>query len=630
MSAEVLTAGGAWLRLEPGAPPPRVEESRLFALRNLPPRSTVRIGSVEEVADAGGRVGIPLRHHDDLRGHIGLIPIDIDDTRAGEIEVVPDKMSESAYAVLRADLERTWAGLIHRTNALSSLSARLPSAESIAERIEQPLRSIEDSPSERLVRSVGPIRATAVRRHNGLNSAAFARIAVGLPAVSTSVARTTDTPEQAMVATTLRRLHRYALLEGDLATEARVRFHLRNPLFASQRDRLATVTWAMKADTRYRQLLDVHRMLDQPELHAVEGPGALRWGVKGLSRLYEYWVFLKVLEAAEALYGPALGDGIVGALAASASYRGDLDIEPGTSVSFPGDCHVVFEPQLFEHRPGWMGLTYVPHPDPQRAQTRATPDVVVLRAGNHPSAVVFDAKYVGRGMIERDAARLHEKYSRMTINGRPVVRHVIAVHPHRDRSNHWAGYGHLALDPGHTNRQLPLPVPIHHLARPASSHAQPPTASTAGPVSFPTAGSEPPSRDEPRATAEPTGEVAVILDQRWLVDQVSASGRRYDLTRAAELLAGGRSVGARVVVMPRLALLEGFRRVLERQGWTIDDGVTVARGTSLRRLIDLAAEWSKTHAVVVLSGDDELRALARERGVDVEFETTCDRLPRIR
>lgn len=101
----------------------------------------------------------------------------------------------------------------------------------------------------------------------------------------------------------------------------------------------------------------------------------------------------------------------------------------------------------------------------------------------------------------------------------------------------------------------------------------------------------------------------MILDQRWLVDQVSASGRRYDLARAPELLAGGRSVGARVVVMPRLALLEGFRRVLERQRWTIDDGVTAVRATSLQRLIHLAAQWSNTHAVVILSGDDELRAL---------------------
>ena len=82
------------------------------------------------------------------------------------------------------------------------------------------------------------------------------------------------------------------------------------------------------------------------------------------------------------------------------------------------------------------------------AKTLITPDVVVLRLGPTPAAVVFDAKYVGRHWVEREAAKLHAHYSRIRWQGKPVVRHVLAAHPHNGIDYLWAGYGSVPMIPG--------------------------------------------------------------------------------------------------------------------------------------------------------------------------------------
>lgn len=101
-----------------------------------------------------------------------------------------------------------------------------------------------------------------------------------------------------------------------------------------------------------------------------------------------------------------------------------------------------------------MGIEYVPHPDPDRHQMIAMPDIV-FQEGNHPRVTVFDAKYVGRSWVARNASRLHEKYSRMRLNGTPVVGNVLAIHPHRDLEAQWAGYGYIAMAPGLNGSRAP-------------------------------------------------------------------------------------------------------------------------------------------------------------------------------
>ena len=62
--------------------------------------------------------------------------------------------------------------------------------------------------------------------------------------------------------------------------------------------------------------------------------------------------------------------------------------------------------------------------------------------------VVFDAKYVGRRWVEFEAAKIHIRYSRIRLQGRPVVRNVLAAHPHRGVDSLWAGYGSVPMVPG--------------------------------------------------------------------------------------------------------------------------------------------------------------------------------------
>ncbi len=117
-------------------------------------------------------------------------------------------------------------------------------------------------------------------------------------------------------------------------------------------------------------------------------------------------------------------------------------------MRFKGGVHVAFEPRITSSGRDWQGLENVPHPNPKMAQTLITPDVVVLRLGPTPAAVVFDAKYVGRHWVELEAAKLHTRYSRIRWQGKPVVRRVLAAHPHDGIDFLWAGYGSVPMIPG--------------------------------------------------------------------------------------------------------------------------------------------------------------------------------------
>ena len=201
-------------------------------------------------------------------------------------------------------------------------------------------------------------------------------------------------------------------------------------------------------DPRYRQIDKVLRILDRSEAHATEGPGEARLGVKGIIRLYEYWVFLQVLEACRQRFGTPVAPGfeVLGHMTGAGIIR--LEIPAGTTVSFANDVHVAFEPRITSSGSGWQGLENVPHPNSAMAQQLITPDVVMLRLGSEPEAVIIDAKYVGRYWVEFEAAKVHSRYSRIRFRGKPVVRHVLAAHPHDGINYVWAGYGSVPMIPG--------------------------------------------------------------------------------------------------------------------------------------------------------------------------------------
>src|SRR5207244_7878085 len=93
-----------------------------------------------------------------LRGPRGLVDLVSGGRVAREPELVPDKLSESAYVQLRAELQRMWSDLVLDPEGLTKVRAGPPSARELWRRIDEPLSRILEHPNERL--GVG----TAVRR----------------------------------------------------------------------------------------------------------------------------------------------------------------------------------------------------------------------------------------------------------------------------------------------------------------------------------------------------------------------------------------------------------------------------------------------------------------------------------
>lgn len=466
MAVEVRSRAG-WRILDPELVAPAIGESELFVLRGLASGSTVEIGPERSVAATDGRAEISLRACESLRGHLGLIEVRIDGTRAGEIEVLPDKSSQSEYLRLRADLEAVWAGLVFDPHGVSRLQAQLPPADLLSRRIERPLRSIIDMPREVIAAGMGPRHLRSVRRASELTRSVVHHGVHHRPGLARIQLRSTDTPENVMVAATLRKLIAHARRTGDFETEARLDQALRLSHLGARGGPVTRISWGMRSDPAYRQVLDVYRILERPELGATEGPGELRLGVRGMIRLYEYWVFLQVLLAATDRYGDPLDQGFEVLARRLHGGRARLELPAGTTITFPGPVHVAFEPRITTGNDSWQEVEYVPHPNPERSSARsATPDVVVFHPGSPSWLMVIDAKYVARSWIERDAAILHEKYSRMKFDGRPVARYILAAHPHHGLENRWAGYGHVPMVPGRVRPILPLPAVRSRLETP--------------------------------------------------------------------------------------------------------------------------------------------------------------------
>ena len=165
----------------------------------------------------------------------------------------------------------------------------------------------------------------------------------GAPALARVIERSVDTPEQHLVVATLYRLRQHARRDREGAAVARrIDQLLTGPFAGLPAAPVTFITWGMRTDPRYRQVLAVYRALDQPYLHATEGPGELRLGVRGMVRLYEYWVYLQVLQAAREMYGPPLGAGSTSSLSNNAEAAHDalnFPLEPRSP--FRGRPHCV-------------------------------------------------------------------------------------------------------------------------------------------------------------------------------------------------------------------------------------------------------------------------------------------------
>lgn len=580
MTIEVRSRRG-WSPLRATVAVP-VGESDLFHLRGVPPGAEVLIGGHRITADGSGAAAVPLRDEEALRGHLGLIEIRVDGHVVGEIEVEPDKLSERSWRALRDDLHQVWAGLVLDPDGTSRLSAGLPPPEVLWARIESVVHDIVAAPHEVLIEGQAVRRHDRVRRVRELTPSVWRAGARGGAGLARVTVRSAATPENRMVAETLERLRAYAHRSGDGDdVAAAVGMALRSDIFEDRwRAPLAgrSTTWGMRTDHRYRQVHAVHRLLRRPELEPTEGPGELRLGVRGMVRLYEYWVFLRVLQACVRAYGTPLAPGFAPLAVPLRDGRRRLELPPGTTVTFPGRIHVAFEPRITTRGDGWMGLEYVPHPDPARFQRVATPDVVVLRDGPRPQALVVDAKYVGRTWVESAAAATHAKYARMRLGGVTLVERVLIAHPHAGLDVSWAGYGGVPMVPGTALEDLPLPEP--------SVDGQAPSSDVRSVSS--------------RALAS-RREVTVLADQRWMRQVLGA--RRIDVTALAALAADGRPVAALVAVMPAIPALLGFQRMLAQRGWRVRTTSSTDRPSTLAALVAEAERAGRGSQVVLVSGD---------------------------
>ena len=395
MATPEVLVGRTWLPLSRGPGCPRVPESSTLAISGLGSGETAMLGLKEVRADSSGRIELRLSNCEELRGHLGFVEVARGSGEtAGEFEIVPDKMSEESFQTLRSALEGMWAGLIFDPDGSSRLRGRMPSPAELWRAIEKPVRDIAAEPRSILARGEGVRRLEAVRRPSELTasviraSASLARRVGGhddgpsdpaatvsqtvlaqRPGRSSIMIREVDIPENALVAETLRRLASYARRQPDgLEIATRANRALRNHPFISCRTLHGGVEAARVRtlhDPRYRQVDQVLRVLDRPEAHATEGPGEARLGVKGISRLYEYWVFLQVLDACRQQYGLPIEPGfdILGRRTVAGTTR--LEIPRGATVRFKGGVHVAFEPRIASSGREWQGLENVPHPNPR-------------------------------------------------------------------------------------------------------------------------------------------------------------------------------------------------------------------------------------------------------------------------
>jgi hypothetical protein len=310
------------------------------------------------------------------------------------------------------------------------------------------------------------------------------RSQLGLPTEVRVPSRVISSAEAAVVSDTLDRLERLAIGQRDGDTARRVAALARRvPWDAAQRGRhrITSVPWGVRSDARYRRIFAVWQLLNRPELEPTVGPGELRLGVKALPRLFEYWTFLQVIRCAEAAYGPPLTD-LTSVLSQSVGPHGRLlELVAGTEVEFPGGIVAAFEPAISVTGRSWRNIEFVPHPKRDRNRSLATPDVVVLRTGPDPEAVIIDAKYVARNNVHSDATEIHDKYARMRIAGRPIVTNVIAVHPHADLRAQWSGYAFVGAAPGGEPLSIALPRIPEDRGLTQSTEGAADSTSTSGP-----------------------------------------------------------------------------------------------------------------------------------------------------
>jgi len=519
---EVLE-GKVW---RPAAKPPaRLLETDWIVLRGFEPGRAVRFGPVATVSDASGRVELRPCEHELLDCHIGLLRIESEEW-SGEIEILPGKMTLEAYTRLRADLEATWTGLALDQGSPTAVRARgEPDALALWRQLAPAIDAIRREPLQRLGAVTAYLRLERVKKTGELTPAVLIAGRKGLSARTRVVGPALAAVEHAFVADTLRRLIVLARRQpgaGIVAAQA-VPWLRESPLNATGPDsaHAGSATHSVRHDRRLRLIQRVRRALDHPAATLTEGPGELRLGVRGLNRLYEYWIFLQVLRAAERALGPPEPPGFDVLARRLAGGRLRLELPPETTVRFPGGWAVAFEPRITRNADSsWMGLEYVPHPHPDYHRGFLTPDVCVFRDGDPGRLWILDAKYRGRHALDGALTETHACYGRIRRRGAGVVEEVAIAHPHPGLTIRWAGQRAVSFFPGQDPPDLGWLPRIEAAAASGANGATTASDDRSPATVLPTAG---PSRAPAGPAATPTATSAAATAQRGVAKPTVAA-----------------------------------------------------------------------------------------------------------
>lgn len=452
-----VRAATRWIPL--GTKPVEVREDAELRLRGLAPGQTIQAGPVPVTAGATGEVRFRLIDNPALRLQLGLVAIAVDGSPIGEIDVKPGKMTEAAYRQLRADLEHTWAHLVLDADAPTAVAGTDPDPVDLWFELGPAMEALRGDHPSTLGLVETRLRLSRVRSPSSLSPEMVVADSRGRPGRTRVVGPVLDENARALTRDCLQRLHALALRHQRGANvAAQVGRYLSQAPFDRSSTHVVRPTHTTRCNPHLHKVLAVRRHLLHPDAALTEGPGELRLGVAAIDRLYEYWVFLQVLLATEARYGPPLGAGYRPLARKLPAERLRLELPAGTTVEFPGGVHVAFEPLItLSGRGSWFGLAATPNPLARRAQETFTPDVVVLHRGAAGHAVVIDAKYRARHAIDHALGETHAKYGRLTHDGHGIVDSVVVAHPHEGLTLRYAGMLAAPFVPGTVTPCLPWP-----------------------------------------------------------------------------------------------------------------------------------------------------------------------------
>ena len=446
-----------------------LREDEALELFELEPFESFRIGELECTADEQGAFRFNFMTSAEFRCHLGLLTVTANDESNFEINILPGKFTQREFEVLKDELQSIWAGIFLEDEGITSVQATRkirPANELWDNRARRALQSLLENPPTQLQSRQTLVPISRVRQLGAPDIRLVLAKERGLPLQALAPTPTIKTAELYFVRDTLKRLQslskrqlgqsepgtdEYAQL---LETTRSISKFLQHPTLDVRPTRCRP-THLMSTDRRLNVFLKLRSSLSQMDAPVIVGPGELRLGVKGIDRIYEIWVFLKVLQAASKRYGAPV-NGIEQLATRKTGNELDLHIEEGAEVLFPGNIKIAFTPHIFSNRTwSWEQLELAPNPILEKPPLKATPDIMILGPKN--DSIVIDAKYQARHYIDKSTVEVHAKYSRFKRGGIGIVAQVISAHPHADISYDYAGYSAMPFVPGREIPQISWP-----------------------------------------------------------------------------------------------------------------------------------------------------------------------------